>query len=314
MRERWARWVKGLAAAAIFGSCVHHSRKTGEQTTVSVDGSPDGGIDQVAHASDAGLLDSAGDSKSADADLEAEWAQAALAAEEAENPTAQDGSDAADAGTETGYSAATDGHTPAMRYGNLGPAACLAEVAKRKLPIKRVDTARGTVTPLRLVGPLHGVSIHSAERPSARATSVFEIIECRLLLALDDWSKALAERDIVEVVHMSVYRPPPKGFPAGKEGTRHGGALAIDVGSLVMKDGTKIAVERDFHGGIGQKPCGPRGPPPQSTTEGKVLRELTCRTIAARFFHVVLTPGFNWAHRNHLHLEVSAKGRGYYVK
>jgi hypothetical protein len=302
-----------LAILLVIAACVHHTRKPSSETTVA-DGSLDSEAPRDAALVDAGLrwIDASLDGALTDADLEAEWAEAALA--QSEEAEAQDSQNDADAGQETGYSAAADRNTPAMRYGNLSPGACLAETARRKLPIKRVDSARGTVTPLRLTGPLHGVSIHSAERPSARATSVFEIMECRLVLALDDWAKTLEAREIVEAIHMSVYRPPPKGFPAGKEGTRHSGALAIDVGTLVMKDGTKIGVEHDFHGGIGQRPCGPKGPPAQSTKEGKVLRELTCATIASRFFHVVLTPGFNWAHRNHLHLEVSAKGRGYYVK
>lgn len=208
--------------------------------------------------------------------------------------------------------AATD---PASRYGHMGRATCLAEARKRTLPVVAVDPARGVLAPVRITGPLHGVSFHSAMPAAARKTSVYEIFDCRLVLALDDLAQVLAKHDVVEVVHMSAYRPPPaKGWRDGELGTRHTGALAIDAGTFVRKDGSKLNVEKDFHGAIGQRPCGEKTGPWPRTDEGVELRKITCEALDAKLFHVFLTPGFNWAHRNHFHMEVSAKGTHFYVR
>ena len=206
----------------------------------------------------------------------------------------------------------------AMRYGNMTHDACILEATMRKLPVKLEGDLRGVLVPLRLQGPLSGVSFHSAIPESQRQTSVFEVFDCRLVLAMDDYAKMLAAYDVVEVIHMSAYRPPPaKGWKDGDLGSRHSGALAIDVGAYIKKDGSKLVVEKDYHGYIGQGPCNAQGEPnapwPQSA-EGTELRKLTCDTLSAKLFHVVLTPGFNWAHHNHFHLEVSAGGTHYYVR
>lgn len=205
-----------------------------------------------------------------------------------------------------------------MRYGAMPHDACIIEATLRKLPVKQEGDLRGVMVPLRLTGPLSGVSFHSAIPEAQRKTSPFEVFDCRLVLAMDDYAKMLAAQDIVEVIHMSAYRPPPaKGWKDGDLGSRHSGALAIDVGAFVKKDGSKLVVEKDYHGYIGQGPCTASGspntpwPPSAEATE---LRKLTCETVSAKLFHVVLTPGFNWAHHNHFHLEVSAGGSHYYVR
>lgn len=201
-----------------------------------------------------------------------------------------------------------DAHaSPATHYGKLTQAQCMHEARHRNLPLEQVGEARGVLAPVRLRGALHGVTYRSAMREAERKTSVFEIFDCRLVLALDDLAHTLAKHDIVEVIHMSAYRPPAaKYWKDGQLGTRHSGALALDAGTFVKKDGTKLNVERDFHGAIGQKAC----PAPQ----GNELRALACEMIDQNLFHVFLTPGFNWAHRNHFHIEVAAKGNHFYIR
>ena len=39
-----------------------------------------------------------------------------------------------------------------------------------------------------------------------------------------------------------------------------------------------------------------------------------CDAADARLFNVVLTPDFNWPHRNHFHLEVTAGARWFVVR
>ncbi|GAA3699913.1 extensin family protein [Sphingomonas cynarae] len=67
----------------------------------------------------------------------------------------------------------------------------------------------------------------------------------------------------------------------------HALANAVDVGSFVLKDGRRISILRDWNS------------PDQRTRD--FLR--TVRASACRRFGTVLSPDYNAAHANHLHLE-----------
>jgi hypothetical protein len=204
--------------------------------------------------------------------------------------------------------------TPAMRYAQLDRASCEAELGRRQIAHVRVPDARGVLAPVRLSGKLRGVSFHSALPAAQRSTTPYEILDCRLVLALDDFATILAKYDIVEVIHMSVYRPPSaRGWIAGRVGKQHDGALAIDAGSFVKKDGTILQVERDFHGAIGAPTCGTGAGPSVSSAEAVTLRKLVCEAADAHLFNVELTPDYNWQHRNHFHLEVTPNVRWFLV-
>ena len=222
---------------------------------------------------------------------------------------------ASDATASKGLSFPTDpSTTPAVEYAAMDSASCLEALGRRSISFQSVPSARGVATPVRLTGPLHGVSFHSALPAKARATSPFEIMDCRLVLALDDFAQILARYDVDEVVHFSAYRPPPKNWPAEKPGQRHGAALALDAAVFLKKDGTKLNVEKDFHGAIGAKTCGPRSGPWPATEEAKTLRAIACDTADAHLFNVELTPDFNAKHKNHFHLEVTPGVKWFLVK
>ena len=188
----------------------------------------------------------------------------------------------------------------ASKYASLDRASCEAELVRRGISFERVDEARGVVAPLRLTGPLSGVTFRSNLPAKKRRTATIEIYDCRLVLALDDFARILAKHDIVEVVHLSVYRPVSKKVRLKGPARRHGGALAIDAALFKTKDGRALSVEKDFHGGrIGTRPC----PAPASASE---LRKIACEAGESRLFNVLLTPNYNRAHRNHFHLEVTA--------
>ncbi|MEA2747307.1 MAG: hypothetical protein QOI41_1450 [Myxococcales bacterium] len=200
----------------------------------------------------------------------------------------------------------------ASRYGALDREHCEAELDRRHIAYDRVGETRGVIAPLRLRGAIAGVDFHSMLPAAQRRTSPYEIYDCRLVLALDDWARVLARHDVVEVVHYSVYRPPPAKQVLNGAGRRHSGALAIDAAIFKMRDGQTISVEKDFHGRIGSKPCGgsTTGLPAPAVT----LRKIVCEAADAQLFNVLLTPDFNWPHRNHFHLEVSANGRWVYLR
>ena len=195
---------------------------------------------------------------------------------------------------------------PAMRYGALSRDACMAELDRRKIAYVR-ETARGVTEAVRLKGPLHGVKFETDLPPAQDATTPYEIADCRLVLAIDDFAAILAAHDVVEVRHYSMYRPPSESSAADqKPGTRHAGALALDAARFTKKDGTKLAVDKDFHGKIDAKTCGDGAGPNPATPEGIELRKILCETVDQHLFNVVLTPNYNREHHNHFHLEVTA--------
>ncbi len=195
---------------------------------------------------------------------------------------------------------------PARRYGRLDRNACEAELSNRGIPYSPVAEARGVLAPVRLTGPLRGVSFHTGVPAAERSSSPWEIVDCRLALALDDFALLLRAHDIVDVLHYSIYRPPPARWPADKVASRHPGGLAIDAASFTKKDGSRLDVELDFHGRIGATTCGPGAGPSPATAEAMELRQIVCEAAEAKLFNVALTPDYNWAHRNHFHLEVTA--------
>jgi hypothetical protein len=59
--------------------------------------------------------------------------------------------------------------------------------------------------------------------------------------------------------------------------------------------------------------CGPGAGPQPATPEALELRKIVCDAAGAKVFNIALTPDFNWPHRNHFHLEVSARGGSCFV-
>jgi hypothetical protein len=196
--------------------------------------------------------------------------------------------------------------SPAYRYGQLSRDDCEKELGRRRIGFTRESARPGVLAPVRLTGPLHGVEFHSDEAEKKRATSPYEIADCRLVLALDDFAAILASHDIVEVRHYSMYRPPDKSWPDDKQATRHPGALAIDAARFTAKDGSVLIVDKHWNGAIGDATCGDAAAPHPVTPEATALRAILCDAVAAHLFNVVLTPNYNKPHHNHFHLEVTA--------
>lgn len=193
---------------------------------------------------------------------------------------------------------------PAYQYGGLSQVDCEAQLKQRGISFQR-ETARGVLAPVRLTGPLQGVLFRTELDDKARATSVWEIADCRLVLSLDDLAGILKQHDIVEVRHYSMYRPPPQSWPDDKLGTRHNGGLALDAGRFIAKDGGVLDVDKHWNGAIGAKTCGAGAAPRPATPEAVKLRAILCEAADRRLFNVVLTPNYNRPHKNHFHLEVT---------
>ncbi|MBA3457906.1 MAG: extensin family protein [Deltaproteobacteria bacterium] len=194
--------------------------------------------------------------------------------------------------------------TAAYRYGGMSAEQCEAELVAREIPVT-AEPSPGVLAGVRLTGPLHGVTFRTRHSKETRAPSRWEVADCRLVLALDDMAAVLEPHGIVEVVHYSMYRPPSKSWPEDKLATRHAGALALDAGQFIDRDGVIYDVDADFSGRIGARTCGPKAKPRKPTAKALKLRALLCETVARRVFNVVLTPNHDRPHKNHFHLEVT---------
>jgi hypothetical protein len=195
---------------------------------------------------------------------------------------------------------------PNIRYAAMDGATCEAELARRGAPFTRGEPTGDVVTPERLRGPLHGVTISTGAPAAVVARSPMEIFDCRLLLALDDFAAMAASRGITAMLHISAYRPKTQhGCTAKYMGLQHCGALAVDIASFKLADGTTWNVQRDFHGRVGAGTCGPSALAPAPTVASAGLHALVCDAAARGIFHVMLTPNHNAEHFNHVHVEVT---------
>jgi hypothetical protein len=74
--------------------------------------------------------------------------------------------------------------------------------------------------------------------------------------------------------------------------SEHATADAVDIAGFRLADGTRISVRRDWDG---------EGP------KAEFLNEV--RDGACKLFATVLSPDYNAAHADHLHLDVAARGQ-----
>jgi hypothetical protein len=201
--------------------------------------------------------------------------------------------------------------TAAFRYAELPQSECFRELDRRKVPYKRIAPVRQVDAPIRLTGPIHGVEFALTYRPGPDLPEpLAAILDCRLGIALDDLATVLAERDIVKVEYMSMYRR--RGVGWIKPGRRHPAGLAIDVAVLHRKDEKVFSVLRDWHGYPGAKTCGEKAAKPRKDTEGaRLLRDIVCELDRKKSFNLLLTPHYDWGHRDHFHMEVRQGIRWY---
>jgi hypothetical protein len=192
----------------------------------------------------------------------------------------------------------------ATRLADLSPAACRREVAKRQLAVvPRKGAAPGVALPLRLTGPLRGVTFVVPPAPSP-----FGILDCRMALALDELAQILASFDVVRVRIDNIHRPHAR-LPGRAKPSQHSFGLAVDVMSFELAGGRLLSVERDWHAAIGTTACGPEAVMDEPSEESILLRSLLCEVTRRGLFHHILTPSSNASHRDHFHFDIKRSER-----
>lgn len=189
--------------------------------------------------------------------------------------------------------------TPALSFANLSAARCRAELKKKQIETKAPKAAPKTIlVPLRLAGKLRGVRFVTAPAPSP-----YGIVDCRLVLALDELASVLSTFDVVTIRVDNLYRPRAK-LPGSPKRSQHAYGLAADITSFTLADGRTLSVEDDWHASIGEKACGPDAVMSDPNDESITLRNIVCEIARRGIFHHMLTPGFNAAHRTHFHFDI----------
>ena len=201
--------------------------------------------------------------------------------------------------------------TRAFRYAAYDGDRCLQELDRRGVPYERLEATPNVQTPVRLTGPVRGVTFKPTWRAEPNPLAPATIADCRLALAIDDLARVLAAHDVVEAEYLSMYRPRRGAIP----GRRHPAGLAMDLATIKLSSGQMYSVRSDFHGRVGATTCGEKAAKPTRETVGAVvLREIACQLGDDRTFNLVLTPNYDWGHRDHFHLEVRTGIRWYLVQ
>lgn len=190
----------------------------------------------------------------------------------------------------------------AYRYANMTNREAFEELDRRGVPHRKLTTpVQGVRAPIRLAGSIRGVFIRSTLPESEWDTTIFNILDARLALALDDLCRTLAQHDVVELVHFTMYRTP--GKPEDRYGYRHPGGLAIDVGAFRKANGEWLNVGPHWPAEIGAKTCG-LGARKLLGRRGRELMSILCEVADQRVFHYMLSPHFDEPHSDHFHLEI----------
>jgi hypothetical protein len=204
----------------------------------------------------------------------------------------------------------TESQRLARRIANASPAACRAELRRRKLAVSFLSgNVKGVATPVRLTGALRGVRFATPGK-----SSVYGILDCRLAVVLDELAELFSAQGVVAVHVDNLYRPRAH-LPGRRKKSQHAYGLAIDIHGFTLADGTTLSIERDFHGTVGATPCGPGADlGPQGDARAFALRNVVCEIARSGLFNYLLTPSYDAAHRNHLHADIARGATGHVLR
>ena len=131
------------------------------------------------------------------------------------------------------------------------------------------------------------------------------VMQCPMAVRYVIWDRQVLQPAAREVFGQSVARVDNMGTYAcrriyGQEDvnarpSEHARANALDVAGVTLADGRKVSILADWNG---DGPAGVQG--------GTFLRRI--REGACRVFSTVLSPEYNAAHRDHLHLDGAERG------
>lgn len=162
--------------------------------------------------------------------------------------------------------------------------ACIAELGRAGVAFHRLQDKRGISTPVEVTGKIGGIRYLAGAGTSM-------VADCRFVVALGRVAPVLSELGVTSVRFSGAY-----SYRMSRVGrlSLHAHGLALDVHEVQFGSSWQ-SVERDFTRGLSDG-CAPTSPP---------LNQLGCRLRATRLFKELLTPDYDFDHRNHFHLAIA---------
>ncbi|QQR91649.1 MAG: extensin family protein [Myxococcales bacterium] len=158
------------------------------------------------------------------------------------------------------------------------------------------DEFQSIEQPLSLQSDIGGITVHTHGGHEDQS-----ILDCRLALAILAWSPILRGAGVIGIEHFSIYRPGATVAGTSKQ-SGHATGLAIDLSYLRFEEDTSLNVLD--HWETYKRNTPPCASYPEQSEANRLFRDLVCEAFHRGLFQVVLTPHFNKAHRNHVHLEL----------
>lgn len=149
--------------------------------------------------------------------------------------------------------------------------------------------------PVLLHGPINGVGLRYFEND--QDTPV--LMSCEAARSVVESAAIARSLGADEIIHMGTYNC--RVIAGTSKLSEHASGNAIDIFGFTLEDGTEISVLEDWEDGVNDP----------VTADGRRLRDFTDRLWADDLWNVILTPEFNAAHDNHVHLDRTPGGNTY---
>ena len=189
---------------------------------------------------------------------------------------------------------------PATKFAQLSESGCRAMLKDSDIEAEKwTGAAPHVASPFRLLGPIRGVDFRVPPKKS-----VFGVVDCRMLLVLEQLSDTLDRHGVKEIRIENFFRPGAHLPSSKKRFSQHAHALAADIVSITLRDGRKFTVSDDFGGKMGEPLCGPEATLHEPLEASLIWRNLICDIASQGVFHHILTPNYNAAHQDHIHVDI----------
>ncbi|MDG2520534.1 extensin family protein [Caulobacter segnis] len=176
-----------------------------------------------------------------------------------------------------------------LAYATSESASCQAWLAAAAVPFRPVaDQIQSETCRVIAAGTLQNDGVRYAPpRP---------MMTCPLAAAVSLWRRQAVDAAALEIFgarvtqidHLGVYACRPVNNTPGARPSAHARASAMDIAGVRLSDGRRISVKAHWSDG--------------AAAEGRFLRRI--RDGACQVFQTTLSPDYNLAHADHLHLEL----------
>ena len=144
--------------------------------------------------------------------------------------------------------------------------------------------------PITVGGTINGVRFHPSDFTNAPAEMY---VQCGVALALFDMAALMKTRGITDVVHYGTYNC---RYIAGTTSfSQHAFANAIDIAGVQTSTGQRYTVLSHWEDGVADP----------TTPGGELLFWLAHAMHDEHIWNVILTPEYNDAHNDHLHVDLT---------